>query len=273
MKKGTYIYFILFLVLLIGLSLLLYPTVSDYVNSLNQSRAITSYVDEVAKMDENKYQMTWDQAIEYNRNLLTRKNNFILTPELEEQYYELLDVAGTGIMGYVEIPSINCTLPIYHGVDETVLQIAVGHIEWTSLPIGGESTHAVLSGHRGLPSAKLFTNLDQLREGDLFMLRVLDELLTYGVEQILIVEPEDVDALTVEKGEDLCTLVTCTPYGVNSHRMLVRGHRVENTPTTVTVRITADAIQIEPIIVALFIGLPLLLIAFVILFTRSGRRR
>ena len=146
MKKGTYIYFILFVVLLIGLSLLLYPTVSDYVNSLNQSRAITSYVDEVAKMDENKYQMTWDQAIEYNRNLLTRKNNFILTPELEEQYYELLDVAGTGIMGYVEIPSINCTLPIYHGVDETVLQIAVGHIEWTSLPVGGESTHAVLSG-------------------------------------------------------------------------------------------------------------------------------
>lgn len=273
MKKGTYIYFILFVVLLIGLSLLLYPTVSDYINSLHQSRAITTYVDEVAMMDENKYQMTWDQAIEYNRDLLGRKNNFTLPKEMEDRYYELLDVADNGIMGYVEIPSINCTLPIYHGVDESVLQIAVGHLEWTSLPTGGESTHTVLSGHRGLPSAKLFTNLDQLREGDLFMLRILDELLTYEVDQILIVEPQDVDALTIEKGKDLCTLVTCTPYGVNSHRMLVRGHRVENTSTTVTVRITADAIQIEPIIIALFIALPLLMVSFVILFARSGRRK
>ena len=273
MKKGTYIYFILLVVLLIGLSLLLYPTVSDYVNSLNQSRAITSYVDEVAKMDENKYQMTWDQAIEYNRNLLTRKNNFILTPELEEQYYELLDVAGTGIMGYVEIPSINCTLPIYHGVDETVLQIAVGHIEWTSLPIGGESTHAVLSGHRGLPSAKLFTNLDQLREGDLFMLRVLDELLTYEVDQILIVEPQDVDALTIEKGKDLCTLVTCTPYGINSHRMLVRGHRIDNIEEARTVRVTADAIQIDPVIVAPFVASPILLALLILVMIPKHKKR
>ena len=273
MKKSALIYFILFLVLLIGLSLLLYPTVSDYWNSLHQSRAITSYVDEVAMLDTEKYHEYWDSAIAFNEKLLKRPNQYTLTQELKTEYDNQLDIAGNGIMGYVEIPSINCTLPIYHGVSESVLQIAVGHIDWTSLPIGGESTHAVLSGHRGLTSAKLFTNLDQLREGDLFMLRVLDELLTYEVDRILIVEPQEVDALTIEKGKDLCTLVTCTPYGVNSHRMLVRGHRVENTSDTTTIRITADAVQIEPLIIALFIAVPLLLISFMILLSASKSRR
>ncbi|MGN1003486.1 MAG: class C sortase, partial [Oscillospiraceae bacterium] len=172
----------------------------------------------------------------------------------------------------IEIPEIKCSLPIYHGTDESVLQIAVGHIDWTSLPAGGESTHCVLSGHRGLPSAKLFTNLDQLVEGDIFMLRILDETLTYEVDQILIVEPNDVDALQIVEGEDLCTLVTCTPYGINTHRLLVRGHRIENQEEAKTVRVTADALQIEPLIVAPIVAIPMLLVLLIwLLFKDTGK--
>jgi sortase A len=162
-------------------------------------------------------------------------------------------------------------LPIYHGTDDSVLQIAVGHLDWSSLPVGGTSTHCVLSGHRGLPSAKLFTNLDKLREGDTFVLRVLDEVLTYEVDQILIVEPDDIDALKIIEGEDLCTLVTCTPYGINSHRLLVRGHRVEN--QSETIRITSDAIQIEPLIVAPIVALPILLVLFVLLLVSNPKKK
>lgn len=159
------------------------------------------------------------------------KTDFFPNDE-EKQYYEqLLNVSGNGIMGYIEIPSIDVMLPIYHGTSEEVLQVAIGHIEGSSLPIGGESTHSVISGHRGLPSSRLFTDIDQLSEGDTFTLMVLDEVLTYEVDQIRIVEPEDISLLAIEEGQDLCTLVTCTPYGVNSHRLLVRGHRVENQGT------------------------------------------
>ena len=163
-------------------------------------------------------------------------------------------------MGYIEIPSINVSLPIYHGTDEGVLAVGVGHLEWTSLPVGGESTHCVLSGHRGLPSARLFTDLDQLKEGDYFMLNILDETLTYEVDQIRIVEPEEVEELTIIEGRDLCTLVTCTPYGVNSHRLLVRGHRVDNLEEAVTVRVTADAVEVEPLIVASILLVPTLVL-------------
>ena len=160
------------------------------------------------------------------------------------EYEALLNIAGSGVMGYIEIPELKVSLPVYHGVDEGVLQIAVGHIPGTSLPTGGKGTHRVLSGHRGLPSAKLFTNLDQLREGDIFMLRILDETLTYEVDQILIVEPHEVEALAIDPNEDYCTLVTCTPYGINTHRLLVRGHRVENQAEAQAVRGAADAMQI-----------------------------
>lgn len=163
-------------------------------------------------------------------------------------------------MGYIEIPSIDVSLPIYHGTDEGVLAVGVGHLEWTSLPVGGESTHCVLSGHRGLPSARLFTDLDQLKEGDYFMLNILDETLTYEVDQIRIVEPEEVEELTIIEGRDLCTLVTCTPYGVNSHRLLVRGHRVDNLEEAVTVRVTADAVEVEPLIVASILLVPTLVL-------------
>ena len=270
-RHGTTI--ILLLVLIVGLSLVLYPTFSDWWNSMHQSRAVASYVEQVANMDTDQYDHLWNDAWEYNRSLTQRKNSYVLTDEQKAQYEEILDVGGLGIMGYIEIPIIGVTLPIYHGTDEAVLQIAVGHLEWTSLPVGGESSHCVVSGHRGLPSAKLFTDLDKMTVGDRFMFRVLDEILTYEVDQILIVEPHETDALHIESGKDLCTLITCTPYGVNSHRLLVRGHRVENQEEAVTVRVTADAIQIEPIIVAPIVALPMLLVLLIILLIPKPKRR
>lgn len=217
---------VLVILLLIGLSLLLYPTVSDYWNSFHQTRAIATYAENVAALDNASYDAIWDAARQYNRNLCSRSNSFLLSEEQKAEYESLLDISGQGVMGYIEIPEIDVSLPIYHGTEDPVLQVAVGHLEWSSLPVGGESTHCVLSGHRGLPSAKLFTNLDKLREGDTFLLRVLDEILTYEVDQILIVEPQDTAALEIVEGQDYCTLVTCTPYAINTHRMLVRGTRV-----------------------------------------------
>lgn len=265
-KKGNHFTTLMLVALLLaGLSLLLYPSFSNYWNSLHQTRAIAGYAENVAALDEDQYASYWRAAQAYNDTLLERVTGFALTDAQQEEYDALLDISGLGIMGYIEIPEINCSLPIYHGTAESVLQIAVGHLEWSSLPVGGEGTHCVLSGHRGLPSAKLFTHLDQLREGDIFMLRVLDEVLTYEVDQILIVEPQETSALTVVPGEDLCTLVTCTPYGINTHRLLVRGHRIENLEEARTVRVTADAIQIEPLLVAPFAAMPLLLILLILL--------
>lgn len=265
-KKGNHLITILLvLIFLLGLSLLLYPAVSDYWNSKHQTRAIAVYSEEVSGLDKEQYQALWAGAAAYNASLRERDNAYLLTEEQKAAYEQLLNVSGLGIMGYIEIPSIDCSLPIYHGTEESVLQIAIGHLEWSSLPVGGESTHCVLSGHRGLPSAKLFTNLDKLQEGDVFMLRVLDEVLTYEVDQILIVEPQEIAALQITEGEDYCTLVTCTPYGINSHRLLVRGHRIENAPEARLVRVTADAVQIEPLLVAPIVALPMLLLLLILL--------
>ena len=272
MKKNSTL-IIPLLGLIVGLSLLLYPSLSNWWNSMHQSRAVASYVEQVANLDEDQYAHLWDEVWNYNRELTKRPNSYILNDQQRERYDKLLDVGGTGIMGYVEIPSIGVTLPLYHGTDETVLQIAVGHLEWTSLPVGGESSHCVVSGHRGLPSAKLFTDLDELVMGDIFMFRVLDEILTYEVDQILIVEPHETDALLIEEGKDLCTLITCTPYGVNSHRLLVRGHRVENQQTAQTIRVTADAVQIEPVIVAPILAIPMLLVLLIILLIPKRKER
>ena len=271
-KKRNWITPFLILILLVGLSLLLYPTVSDYWNSFHQSRAIASYAEDVAKLDTVQYDDLWKAAKKYNEALAKGDINYVLKDEQKENYESLLNVSGTGVMGYIEIPSINCSLPIYHGTDEAALQIAVGHLEWTSLPTGGESTHCVLSGHRGLPSAKLFTDLDRLVEGDIFVLRVLDEVLTYEVDQILIVEPEETEDLQIEKGKDYCTLVTCTPYGINTHRLLVRGHRIENLEESGIVRVTADAIQIEPLFVAPIVAIPMLLVLLIILLLRKKKK-
>ena len=265
---------ILILIFLIGLSLVLYPTVADYWNSLHQSRAIATYAEEVAHIDTDQYAALWQDAVAYNQSLRERDNIFILSDEQKAAYDDLLNIGGNGVMGYIEIPAIGVSLPVYHGTDEAVLQIAIGHLEWTSLPVGGESTHCVVSGHTGLPSAKLFTNLNQLAAGDTFLFRILDETLTYEVDQIKIVLPRETDDLLVEEGKDLCTLVTCTPYGVNSHRLLVRGHRVENAEIAKTIRVTADAMQIEPTIVAPILAIPMLLVLLIILlFPKPKRRR
>ncbi|MDO4314544.1 MAG: class C sortase [Oscillospiraceae bacterium] len=264
--------FILILVFLIGLSLLLYPSVSDWWNSMHQTRAIANYSETVARLDTGVYDDIWQRAEAYNASLARQGIRWTLSDGELAEYNSQLDPGGTGIMGYIEIPKINCSLPIYHGTGDSVLQIAIGHIEGTSLPVGGESTHCVLSGHRGLPSAKLFTNLDQLEAGDVFMLEVLNEVLSYEVDQILIVLPHEVDALAIQEGEDLCTLVTCTPYGVNSHRLLVRGHRVENQASAGRIRVTAEAILIEPLIVAPIVAVPMLLLLLVWLFVSTGKK-
>ncbi len=269
-KLSTIILVILFVA---GLSLLLYPTISDYWNSRHASQAISDYTQEVKNLNADEYDNMLQAAQDYNETLQSRINNYALTDNQKKMYESLLNLNGTGIMGYIEIPSINVSLPIYHGTEDSVLQVAVGHLEWASLPVGGESTHCVLSGHRGLPSAKLFTNLDKLIEGDIFIIRVLDEIYTYEVDRILIVEPEEVSALNIEEGEDLCTLVTCTPYGINSHRLLVRGHRVENIQKSQTIRVTSDAIRIEPIIVAPVIAAPILFILLLSVLLSGGRKK
>lgn len=256
---------VLVLILLVGLSLLLYPSVSDYWNSFHSSRAISAYAEDVANLDEAQYEEMWSAARAYNRALAERSTNFALSDAQKEEYKKLLDISGVGIMGYLEIPELNMSLPIYHGTEESVLQIAAGHLEWSSLPVGGESSHCVISGHRGLPSAKLFTDLDKLQEGDVFVLRVLDEVLTYEVDQIRVVEPSQVSDLEIVEGSDLCTLVTCTPYGINTHRLLVRGHRIENIQESQTIRVTSDAMQIEPLIVAPIVATPVLLLLLVLL--------
>ena len=263
---------ILLLVLLTGLSLLLYPTFSDYWNSFHQSRAIASYTAQVEEMNPADYEAMWNAAAEYNQRLLADTGDrYRMTEAEEEEYESLLDVTGTGVMGYVEIPKLKTSLPIYHGTDAAVLQIAIGHLAGSSLPVGGEGTHCVLTGHRGLPSAKLFTNLDEMVEGDTFSLHVLDQTLTYEVDQIRVVEPQELDDLEIEEGKDYCTLVTCTPYGVNSHRLLVRGHRIADQQNA---SVPADAVQIDrflvsPVVAAVLIGLVLI----IILIRRVLRRR
>ena len=264
---------ILFLVLIIGLSLVLYPTFADWWNSFHQSKAVASYVEQVSNMDDEKYQEIWSAAWEYNQSLIDRPNSYLLSEEQRENYNALLNIGGNGIMGYIEIPKLDVVLPLYHGTEEGVLQVAIGHLEWTSLPVGGESSHCVVSGHRGLPSARLFTDLDKMEVGDTFMLRILDEVLTYEVDQIRIVEPHVTEDLLIVEGEDLVTLVTCTPYGINTHRMLVRGHRIETQEEKVVRRVTSDAIQIEPVIVAPFVAAPIMFVLLVVLMIPKSKRR
>ena len=263
---------ILVLILIIGLSLLLYPTMADWWNSFHQSRAIASYDEIMANISPEDYNHLFEAAMEYNQRLREIDYPLMYHDKLEG-YFDLLDVTGNGIIGYISIPKIDVQLPIYHGTSEGVLQIAVGHVEGTSLPTGGESTHAVLSAHRGLPSARLFTDLDKMEVGDTFMISVIDRTLTYEVDQILIVNPTDVEPLYVTEGEDYCTLVTCTPYGINSHRMLVRGTRVENAKEAKVIRVTADAAIVEPIFVAPFVAAPILLVLLIGLMIPNPKKR
>lgn len=265
---------VLLIILLIGVGILCYPTFADWWNSFHQSRAIAGYADEVSKIDDATYKKMLQDAHAYNKTLLKKGDGrFNMTDEEREVYNSLLDVSGTGIMGYVEIPKINVSLPIYHGTDETILQIAVGHIEGSSLPVGGEGSHCVISGHRGLPSAKLFTDLDQLQEGDIVQITVLDETLTYEIDQIRIVLPNELEELRIDPKKDYLTLVTCTPYGINSHRMLVRGHRIDN-PDAGEVRVTSDATQIEPLhVLPVIIGIIAVLLMISMMVSSHQKRR
>ncbi|MBD5393937.1 MAG: class C sortase [Lachnospiraceae bacterium] len=262
---------ILYLVMLIGLCLLLYPSVADWWNSRHQSRVISSYVEAVESMNTEDMEALLEAARAYNKRLSVKGISFLLEEEEMAEYESLLDISGSGVMGYVQIPKINVSLPVYHGTDEAVLQIAVGHIAGTSLPVGGEGTHSVLSGHRGLPSAKLFTDLDQIEEGDIFTVSVLNETITYKVDQIRIVLPEDVTELQIIPGEDYCTLVTCTPYGINTHRILVRGRRIENLREVIIVN--AEAVRISPLLVIPAVGIPIIFMLLVILLIYYRRRK
>ena len=246
---------ILMIILLSGVGIFLYPSVSDWWNSMHATRAISGYVTAVEDMSGQEKEDMLQAARIYNDSL-SNGVNFTLTEEQLEEYNSLLNIGGTGIMGYVQISAIGVNLPVYHSVDEGVLQIAVGHIPGSSLPVGGERVHSILSGHRGLPSAKLFSDLDQMQEGDVFTVTVLDETITYMVDQIRIVLPEETDELAIQPGKDYCTLVTCTPYGINTHRMLVRGRRIENIEGDVV--IVAEAVRIPNYIVIPAVGIPML---------------
>ena len=255
-KKVSITNILLVLIMLTGIGILAYPSVSDWWNSMHATQAIAGYVEAVETMSKEEKEAIFAKAKEYNDSL-PNGVNFNISEEKYAEYASILDVTGTGIMGYIQIQSIGVNLPVYHGVDEGILQIAVGHIPGSSFPIGGERTHAVMSGHRGLPSAKLFSDLDKLKEGDVFTVTVLDETFTYMIDQIRIVLPEETDELAIVDDKEYATLVTCTPYGVNSHRMLMRGHRIANLDGKAT---PADAVKIPTSIVIPAVGIPLLFV-------------
>ena len=263
---------IIVIILFSGLSLLFFPTLSDFLNKVSRARDISTYADSVAEIDNDAYKKMWDDAVAYNERLAKLPAHWRLTDDEQAEYESLLDVAGRGIMATVEIPKLNCSLPVYHGTSNEVLQIAIGHLEGSSLPVGGKSTHCVMSGHRGLPSAKLFTSLDKLVVGDVFSVRTLDETLSYEVDEISIVLPEETEKLQIVPGEDLCTLMTCTPYGINTHRLLVRGHRVENEHAN-EIRVTADALQIDKTIVAPIIAAPFMLALIIAVIIYKHKRK
>lgn len=274
---------ILFGVFLIGLLIFLYPSIADYWNSFHQTRAIMSYSETVSKMSSEDYEKEIHEALNYNAELAKEGINWNMSDSDIEVYNDVLNFTGNGNMGYIKIDKIKVMLPIYHGMSESVLQTSIGHIEGTSFPVGAYSydyekgrvtdpsdgSHCVLSGHRGLPSAKLFSDLDKLVEGDTFNLNILGETYTYQVDQIRVVLPTDLSEIQIVEGKDYCTLVTCTPYGINTHRLLVRGHRVDNPQGDVAV--VADAMIIDSVYVAPFIAAPIILI--LILIVLFGNRK
>ena len=272
MKKKHISTIIIALIFLAGLGFLLYPTVSNLWNRAHQSRAIATYTKQVEKLDDSQNKEMLKAARKYNKSLLKKSDHWKLSKKGKKKYESLLDVSGTGIMGYIEVPKIDCSLPIYHGTDEGALQIAIGHLEGSSLPVGGKSTHCVLSGHRGLPSARLFTDLDQMEEGDIFVLNVLGRKLAYEVDQIKVVLPDEMSDLEIVQGKDLCTLVTCTPYGINTHRLLVRGHRTKYIEETV-VRVQKEAEKKETGIWLLAGGGAVFLIISIIVVVKRRRKR
>ena len=278
---------ILVLILFIGIAIAGYPAFSEYWNNMHQSRAIMGYAERVAEMTNEEYETVWNAALRYNERLLDMPNRWLIEGEDLDYYETQLNVDATGNMGFISIPKIDVNLPIYHGTSDAVLQTSIGHITGTSLPAGSThsdeedwlkpdfASHSVLSGHRGLPSARLFSDLDALEVGDVFYLTILDQTLTYRVDKITVIEPEDISELEIIPGMDLCTLMTCTPYGINTHRLLVRGTRIENEKNYLDIRVTADAIKIQPLYVAPFIAVPvlLLMVLWVLLITSGHHKR
>ena len=272
-NKDRIINIALISVMVIGVLIVAYPTISDWWNSFHQTRAIASYTEKVAAMDTVDTERMLKEAEEYNAGLVDKEGRFALDDDELAIYDSILDITGNGIMGYVEIPKLHISLPVYHGSQDAVLQVAIGHLEGTSFPVGGKGTHAVLTGHRGLPSARLFTDIDQLTDGDHFMVHVLNRTVTYEVDQIHIVLPEEMEDLAIDPEKDYCTLITCTPYGINSHRLLVRGRRVDNDVEIMDV--AADAQQVQPGLTALGIAIPMLTVAllWILLATRRKASR
>lgn len=271
-RKPSFSTVLMLVLLLVGSAVIAYPTFADWWNSYHQHRAISNYVQAIEDTDEETIQAMLEEARRYNVRLLANTNRFSMSDADLEEYRSVLNPTGSGIMGYVQVPKIGISYPIYHGVEENVLQTSIGHLEGTSLPVGGPTTHAAVTGHRGLPSAKLFSDLDKLREGDLFTVTVLTQTIAYEVDQIHIVEPKDMTALSIERDEDYMTLVTCTPYGVNTHRLLVRGHRTDGNHGKKA--IPAEAVQIPNYIAVPAVGIPMLFtyLAVTLLIDRGSRR-
>lgn len=261
---------ILTIMLFVGLAVMLYPTISDWWNSRVQSRAIANYNEIIAEMDDDQTQNLIQQARDYNEKLFNTYLPIVNTDEVEG-YDDILNISDTHIMGYISIPVINVELPIYHGTSAEVLNIAAGHLKGSSFPVGGNNTHAVISAHRGLPSAKLFTDLDKLVVGDTFTINILGEVYTYEIEEILIIEPDEIENLAIFPNNDYVTLMTCTPYGVNTHRLLLRSHRIE-TQQVYDVKVTADATQVDPMIVVPVMALPFLII-LICFWVISGKKK
>jgi len=261
---------ILLIIFFIGLSILLYPSISQYINSKVQSKAITDYDKMLSQLNKKDYSELFEKADNYNKELFKLEFPLVQYKQLTD-YKDTINVNNNGMMGYISIDKIKVELPIYHGISNSVLNVAVGHIEGSSLPVGGISTHSVLSAHRGLPSAKLFTNLNKLEIGDTFEITILDRLLTYQVDKITVVDPENVMDLEISEGKDYVTLVTCTPYGINTHRLLVRGTRIENIDKKEIV-VTSEAYLIDKELIAIVISIPILLILIIYITIKPAKK-
>lgn len=263
---------IIIVMFIVGLSVLLYPAISNYINQKNASKVIGEYNDKLENTSDDRIEDMYAQAQDYNKRLADTASAFY-NPESVKGYETTLDITGTGIMGYIDIDRIGVELPIYHTVDESVLGTGAGHLEGTSLPVGGESTHCVLSGHRGLPSAKLFTDLDELEVGDEFTITVLNKKLTYRIDQIKTVKPSETEDLQIESGKDYCTLMTCTPYGINSHRLLLRGVRVETAQDKPGIFVKNEAFRIDPLVVTPIVAVPMLVVVLIFVLVRDHRSK
>jgi len=278
--KRVIILIVFILVFLVGLSVLLYPFVSDYVNSMSQSRVITDFNAQLAELNEVDYSELLSAAREYNARLLKKSNRFILDEEELAEYHKMLNFTGTDVIGTLEIEAIKVKLPIYLGTEESALQVGIGHLKGSSIPIGGKGAHSVISGHRGLPSSTLLTNADMLDVGDIFVLKILNETLIYQIDHIIIVEPEDFGWLAIDPDEDYCTLFTCTPIGVNSHRLLVRGTRIfpesdGDEPRQLESRrvLRADAKNVNAIVAYILTSAPILIIVFIFSLVKSRKSK